>query len=217
MHVALSQPSHSAALLPLQQRPDIAASRPRARHVTCSSAGSPPPLHRSQRQQERADDGPSLTRMQLVRGGLLAATGAMLGAAAPAQAVHAAAIEPAAAAAAAGTSAVATAAASQHFSKASGVLMRCCWCGHSTLELRAANACVMALPGSCPASCARACPSPPTLLPPAQVLLNTLADCELAVSVYPTFSYNAAGGGGAGSVTERADGLLNIRFDPASL
>ena len=42
------------------------------------------------------------------------------------------------------------------------------------------------------------------------MLLSTLADCELAVSVYPTFSYNAAGGGGAGSVTERDDGLLNI-------
>lgn len=59
---------------------------------------------------------------------------------------------------------------------------------------------------------------PPTLSHSAlQVLLSTLADCELAVSVYPTFSYNAAGGGGSGSVTERDDGLLNIRFDPSTL
>lgn len=59
-------------------------------------------------------------------------------------------------------------------------------------------------------------PRHPTL-PGTQVLLSTLADCELAVSVYPTFSYNAAGGGGSGSVTERDDGLLNIRFDPSTL
>ena len=49
------------------------------------------------------------------------------------------------------------------------------------------------------------------------MLLRTLADCELAVSVYPTFSYHAAGGGGAGSVTQREDGLLDIRFDPSTL
>ncbi len=50
-----------------------------------------------------------------------------------------------------------------------------------------------------------------------QVLLRTLSDCKLAVSVYPTFSYNAAGGGGSGSVSPGNDGLLRLTFDPSSL
>ncbi|KAI7845234.1 hypothetical protein COHA_001278 [Chlorella ohadii] len=106
--------------------------------------------------------------MQLVRGGLLAAGGMLIGAAAPASTAQAAAAVAAASepALAAGAATEIAAAASQHFSK---------------------------------------------------VLLSTLADCELAVSVFPTFSYNAAGGGGTGSVTERDDGLLNIVFDPATL
>ena len=49
------------------------------------------------------------------------------------------------------------------------------------------------------------------------MLLSTLADCELTVSVYPTFAYNAAGGGGTGAVQRGADGLLHITFDPSSL
>lgn len=49
------------------------------------------------------------------------------------------------------------------------------------------------------------------------VALRTLSDCQLAVSVYPTFSYNAAGGGGSGTVTQGADGRLNVVFDPTSL
>lgn len=49
------------------------------------------------------------------------------------------------------------------------------------------------------------------------VVLRTLADCQLAVSIYPTFSYNAAGGGGAGWAELRPDGLLHVAFDPASL
>ena len=50
-----------------------------------------------------------------------------------------------------------------------------------------------------------------------QVVLNTLRDCQLAVSIYPTFAYNAEGGGGAGTVTPQPDGTLRVSFDPASL
>jgi hypothetical protein len=50
-----------------------------------------------------------------------------------------------------------------------------------------------------------------------RVMLETLADCRLAVSAYPEFAYNAAGGGGAGTVTPRADGLLDLDFDAAAL
>ena len=50
-----------------------------------------------------------------------------------------------------------------------------------------------------------------------QVVLNTLSDCELAVSIYPTFSYDAGGGGGIGTVQEGPNGLLHVRFDPSSL
>ncbi len=49
-----------------------------------------------------------------------------------------------------------------------------------------------------------------------QVVLRTLGDCQLAVSVYPTFDYNAAGGGGVGTVA-REGNLLRVVFDPASL
>lgn len=52
---------------------------------------------------------------------------------------------------------------------------------------------------------------------PRQVLMRTLADCQLAVSVYPTFAYDAAGGGGTGSVTQGEDGLLHLSFDPTAL
>ncbi|KAL4458075.1 hypothetical protein ABPG75_012940 [Micractinium tetrahymenae] len=50
-----------------------------------------------------------------------------------------------------------------------------------------------------------------------KVLLRTLSDCKLAVSVYPMFAYNAAGGGGNGSVSPGDNGLLRLVFDPASL
>lgn len=50
-----------------------------------------------------------------------------------------------------------------------------------------------------------------------QVVLNTLQDCQLAVSVYPTFDYNAKNGGGTGSVTAGEGGLLRVSFDPATL
>lgn len=49
------------------------------------------------------------------------------------------------------------------------------------------------------------------------VLMNTLSGCELAVSLYPTFSYDASGGGGSGSVRQGDDGLLHLTFDVATL
>lgn len=57
--------------------------------------------------------------------------------------------------------------------------------------------------------------SPETI---SQVVLSTLSDCQLAVSIYPTFGYNAAGGGGSGIVTQDpSTGLLNVVFDPKTL
>lgn len=51
-----------------------------------------------------------------------------------------------------------------------------------------------------------------------KVVMNTLSDCQLAVSSYPTFSYDAAGGGGTATVTSQGtDGLLHLEFDTASL
>lgn len=61
------------------------------------------------------------------------------------------------------------------------------------------------------------CSCPLSFHPPLQVFLKTLADCQLAVSVFPTFSYNAADGGGSGSVRPGPDGRLQLTFDPASL
>ena len=46
-------------------------------------------------------------------------------------------------------------------------------------------------------------------------MLRTLADCQLAVGVYPTFAYNAAGDGGSGTARLGDDGLLHLVFDPA--
>lgn len=37
------------------------------------------------------------------------------------------------------------------------------------------------------------------------------------MSIYPTFDYNAAGGGGPGTVTQQSDGRLRVSFDPAEL
>lgn len=48
-------------------------------------------------------------------------------------------------------------------------------------------------------------------------MLNTLGDCELAVSVYPTFGYHAAGGGGTGQAVLGDDGLLHVDWDPSAL
>eukprot|EP00878_Enallax_costatus_P030376 GHUV01033069.1.p1 GENE.GHUV01033069.1~~GHUV01033069.1.p1 ORF type:complete len:182 (+),score=42.69 GHUV01033069.1:117-662(+) len=50
-----------------------------------------------------------------------------------------------------------------------------------------------------------------------KVKLQTASDCELAVSVYPRFSYNAASGGGNGTVKQLGNNKLQITFDPAEL
>lgn len=49
------------------------------------------------------------------------------------------------------------------------------------------------------------------------VTLKTLSDCKLAVAVYPTFDYNASGGGGVGTVRECEDGRLFVSFDATNL
>ena len=47
-----------------------------------------------------------------------------------------------------------------------------------------------------------------------QVRLRTHSDCELEVSVYPGFAYNAVGGGGYAQVEDLGNGLLRLIFDP---
>ena len=44
--------------------------------------------------------------------------------------------------------------------------------------------------------------------------MRTRADCELEVSVYPAFAYNATGGGGTADAEDLGNGLLRITFDP---
>ncbi|GAX79146.1 hypothetical protein CEUSTIGMA_g6586.t1 [Chlamydomonas eustigma] len=50
-----------------------------------------------------------------------------------------------------------------------------------------------------------------------QVRLKTRADCELEVSVYPTFAYNAVGGGGWADAEDLGNGLLKLSFNPNDL
>ncbi|GLC34977.1 hypothetical protein PLESTB_001184800 [Pleodorina starrii] len=50
-----------------------------------------------------------------------------------------------------------------------------------------------------------------------RVRLKTRQDCELAVSFYPRFRYNALGGGGWGTVTDLGDGKLHLSFDTSVL
>ena len=54
----------------------------------------------------------------------------------------------------------------------------------------------------------------PLLLCPPQVRLRTRTDCELEVSMYPTFAYNAVGGGGHATAEDLGNGLLRLVFDP---
>ncbi len=118
MAVPLPFPSQPAAMQRLQQRPGVAYGRARLSAPTCSSSDSPtaqprPALH------DGGGAAPGLSRMQLVRGGLLAAGGMLIGAAAPASTAQAAAAVAAASepALAAGAATEIAAAASQHFSK----------------------------------------------------------------------------------------------------
>lgn len=48
-----------------------------------------------------------------------------------------------------------------------------------------------------------------------QVRLLTSSQCELAVSIYPRFKYNASGGGGCGNVQHLEGGRMQITFDAA--
>lgn len=50
-----------------------------------------------------------------------------------------------------------------------------------------------------------------------KLVLSTLSDCSLAVSIYPTFSYNAAGGGGMGRIVSREGDIATVEFDPTTL
>lgn len=46
--------------------------------------------------------------------------------------------------------------------------------------------------------------------------MRTLEDSELAISVYPTFSYNALGGGGV-AAAKQSGNVVHLVFDPASV
>lgn len=50
-----------------------------------------------------------------------------------------------------------------------------------------------------------------------RVRLKTKNDCELGISFYPRFRYNAVGGGGWGSVTDLGNGKLQLVFDTTVL
>lgn len=50
-----------------------------------------------------------------------------------------------------------------------------------------------------------------------RVRMRTLPTCKLAVSWYPIFSYNAAEGGGDGSVEDLGGGRSKLTFDPQAL
>lgn len=46
-----------------------------------------------------------------------------------------------------------------------------------------------------------------------QVRLLTASDCQLAVSIYPMFAYNASSGGGTGSVQQLPGDKLQMTFN----
>lgn len=46
--------------------------------------------------------------------------------------------------------------------------------------------------------------------------MRTLHDSELAVAIYPTFNYNALGGGGLAAARQDGD-IVHLTFDPATL
>lgn len=50
-----------------------------------------------------------------------------------------------------------------------------------------------------------------------KVRIVTRSDCELAVSIYPMFKYNALGGGGVGTATRVSGDTWKVVFDPASV
>jgi hypothetical protein len=46
--------------------------------------------------------------------------------------------------------------------------------------------------------------------------MRTLSDSELAVAVYPTFTYNSVGGGGVATATQEGS-IVHMTFDPSTL
>lgn len=50
-----------------------------------------------------------------------------------------------------------------------------------------------------------------------QVGMRSLENSQLAVSVYPTFTYNASGGGGIADSQDLGGGRLHVKFDPETL
>ena len=46
--------------------------------------------------------------------------------------------------------------------------------------------------------------------------MRTLGDSELAISIYPTFSYNSLGGGGVAKATQSGD-VVHLTFDPRTV
>lgn len=50
-----------------------------------------------------------------------------------------------------------------------------------------------------------------------QIGMRALKDSELAVSVYPTFTYDASGGGGIADAHDLGDGRLHVKFDADTL
>ena len=49
--------------------------------------------------------------------------------------------------------------------------------------------------------------------------MESLAGCQLGISIYPTFSYNASGGGGIASASQSAENpnRVDIVFDPKTV
>ena len=49
--------------------------------------------------------------------------------------------------------------------------------------------------------------------------MESLAGCQLGISIYPTFSYNASGGGGIASATQSAENpsRVDVVFDPKAV
>ncbi len=52
-----------------------------------------------------------------------------------------------------------------------------------------------------------------------QVRMESLKGCQLGIGMYPTFSYNASGGGGIATVTPSAESpsRVDMVFDPAAV
>ena len=47
-----------------------------------------------------------------------------------------------------------------------------------------------------------------------QIRMKTTSGSALAIGFYPTFKYNASGGGGVGQVTAISGSRASIKFDP---